>query len=218
MKKTLLVFGIVLLGTCVSALAAENVETNATAADAEAKYVQAIEVRTANILQVLGMTDRVAEARVHDVIVAQYRSLRDWHDANDNNLKAAKGDTNRTAQVQASLRVIHNEFLSRLAADLTPAQVEAVKDKMTYGKVKVTYDAYCEIIPTLTDVQKARILAWLKDAREEAMDAGSADEKSAIFKIYKGRIANYLSKEGVDERKARQEWGAKQKEKAAAAP
>ncbi len=217
MKKVLWLLAVMSLLTIVPALAANAAATNSTADDPEIKYTRAIEGRAADILKTLAMTDRQAEARVHDVIIAQYRSLRAWHDANDAKLKAAKGDTNATAQIQAPLKTLHHEFIQKLSADLTSAQVEAVKDKMTYGKVKVTYDAYCEIIPTLTDTQKTRILDWLKAAREEAMDAGSAEEKSAIFKIYKGRIANYLSKEGVNEGKARKEWSAKQKEKAAAA-
>jgi hypothetical protein len=77
----------------------------------------------------------------------------------------------------------------------------------------VTFNAYKEIIPTLTEPQQAHILELLKAAREEAIDGGSADEKSAVFKKYKGKINNYLSKEGVDEAKARQEWAAKQKPK-----
>ena len=81
----------------------------------------------------------------------------------------------------------------------------------------MTYDAYNEIIPGLNDVQKARILEWLKEAREEAMDCGSSKEKDAVFKKYKGKIANYLAKEGVNETKARKEWGEKQKAKTAAA-
>lgn len=42
---------------------------------------------------------------------------------------------------------MHHAFLKQLAAELSAAQVEAIKDEMTYHKVKVTYDAYCEIVP-----------------------------------------------------------------------
>src|SRR5262249_29867730 len=86
-------------------------------------------------------------------------------------------------------------------------------DKMTNNKVQVTYDAYLEIVPNLTEPQKKKILDLLKEAREEAMDAGSADEKSAIFKKYKGRINNYLTAEGHDVKQAYKDWGEKQKAK-----
>jgi hypothetical protein len=194
---------VALLAAGISASAAEKVDAKLTPAEAEAEYAQAIEGRTADILKVLGMTDRAAETRVHDVIIGQYRSLRDWHDANDEKLKAAKGDTNATAQIQASLKTLHNEFLSRLAADLSPTQVEAVKDKMTYGVVQVTYNAYLKMYPSLTDAEKRQILAWLVEARESAMDQGSSDEKHAVFGKFKGRINNYLSKAGYDAKTGR---------------
>src|SRR5436190_22485974 len=100
-----------------------------------------------------------------------------------------------------------------MAAELTPEQMDKVKDKMTYNKVQVTYDAYCEIVPNLTEPQKEKIFELLKEAREEAMDAGSAEEKSAIFKKYKGKINNYLSAQGIDVGKAYKDWGARQKAK-----
>ena len=53
-------------------------------------------------------------------------------------------------------------------------------------------------------------------AREKAIDGGSADEKSAIFKKYKGRINNYLSTQGIDMKQAEKAWGQKQKQQQAA--
>jgi len=161
-------------------------------------YSKTIELRTDDILKLLPLTDPDKKARVHDIIVAQYRALKTWHAANDSKLKASAKDPNAVAEIRASLKVIHNDFLAKLAVELTPDQIDIVKDKMVYNKVQVTYNAYCDIIPTLTDAQKAFILATLKDAREEAMDGATVNEKSAIFKKYKGRIANYLAKEGVN--------------------
>ena len=217
MKTTLALITLVALAVTAGARDNSTADTNTTPAQAEAAYAQAIEGRTADILKVLALSDPARSAAVHDAIITQYRALRAWHDANDASLKVSAKDTNAVAQIRASLKTQHDAFLARLAESLTPAQIEQVKDKMTYNKVQVTYGAYCEIIPTLTEAQKAQILVHLKAAREEAMDGGSADEKSAIFKKYKGRIANYLAKEGVDETKARKEWSAQQKAKSAAA-
>lgn len=181
-----------------------------SASDAsEASYTKAIEGRADDILKILALTDTNKISVVHDAIVAQYRALKAWHSANDPLLKSSAGDTNAIASMKASLKTIHDGYIAKLSENLTPAQVDQVKDKMVYNKVQVTYNAYCDIIPQLTDAQKAHILEVLKQAREEAMDGGSVNEKSAIFKKYKGRIANYLSKEGVDEAKARKEWFAR---------
>ena len=79
-----------------------------------------------------------------------------------------------------------------------------MKDKLTYGKVQFTYAGYMADYPNLADDHKQKILAMLKEAREEAMDGGSAEEKTAVFQRYKGKINNYLSKQGIhpEKRKA----------------
>jgi Spy/CpxP family protein refolding chaperone len=104
------------------------------------------------------------------------------------------------------LKALHDQFIAKLSADLTAEQVEKVKDKMTYNKVQVTYNGYIQMLPDLTQEQKAKILEMLKEAREIAMDGGSAEEKTAVFEKYKGRINNYLSKQGYDLAKASREW------------
>src|SRR5689334_8321373 len=108
-------------------------ETNSISADAEANYTKAIEGRTAAILKILALNDTNKAANVHDIIIAQFRALNAWHDANNPKLKAVRSDTIAIAQIRVSLKALHDEFLSKLARYLTPEQVEQVKDKMTYG-------------------------------------------------------------------------------------
>ena len=172
-------------------------DTNLTPAEVEANYTRAIEGRTADILKVLNLSDTNRAAKVHDLVVAQYRSLRAWHDDNDSKLKAAKGDTNAVTEIRRSLKDLHDQFISGLSAWLTPAQVDQVKDKMTYGKVQFTYAGYLAAYPGLAEEHRQKILALLREAREEAMDAGSAEEKTAIFQRCKGKINNYLSRQGI---------------------
>jgi hypothetical protein len=170
--------------------------TNSTPEQTEANYTKAIEGRTADILKILDLSDTNKIAHVHDLIIAQYRALNAWHDANDAKLKAVKSDPNAVAQIQVSLKAIHDQFLSKLAENLTPEQVDAVKDKMTYGKVQFTFKGYMVEYPNLPEAQQQKVLELLKEARELAMDGGSSEEKTAIFNKYKGKINNYLSKAG----------------------
>ncbi len=191
-----------------------------TAAELEQVYTANIEKRAGDILQLLALDDAAKAARVRDAIVAQYRSLRARDAAMDGMFEAlaqnAPGiETNRQAILRILSQQLHQQFLSRLAADLAPEQIEVVKDKMTYNKVKVTYDAYCQILPKLTEAEKAKILATLKAAREEAMDGGSATEKTAIFQRYKDQINVMLDASGHDVAKATHEWEAKQVQAAA---
>lgn len=187
------------------------------AEDPEAKYTQAIDKRASDIVEVLAINDSAKADRVHKTIVDQYRALRDWHDANDAKLKDKSTDAAAKAEIEKSRVALHDDFLAALATDLSPEQVETVKDKMVYGKVKVTYDAYVAMAGTLNDEQKAKILDLLKQAREEAMDGGSADEKSAVFKKYKGKINNYLASQGIDMKKAEKAFFDKAKANTAAA-
>jgi hypothetical protein len=176
-------------------------DTNMTPEQVEAKYTATIEGRTADILKVLNLDDTNKIAGVHDAIMAQYRALNAWHSENDAKLKAARGDTNATAQIRSSLKALHEKFLDVLAENLSPDQIEKVKDKMTYGKVQFTYQGYVAQYPSLSETNKAEIMRLLKEAREEAMDGGSANEKTAVFTRYKGKINNYLSKQGIQSEK-----------------
>ena len=184
-----------------------------TPEEQEAKYSQAISKRADDILAALDLKDSAKAARVKDIIVNQYRALRDWHDANDARIKALAKEpgSDEAKQIAASRKVLHDQFLSQLSAELTPEQIETVKDKMTYNKVEVTYKAYTQIVPDLSEQDKAKILEFLKQAREEAIDGGSAEEKSTIFKQYKGKINNYLDSTGHNVSKAYKDWGQKQK-------
>jgi hypothetical protein len=184
-------------------------EPGNTAPDAEAAYTRTIEKRVADTLAVLELNEPAKSAKAHDLLIAQYRALRDWHNANDAKLKQASPD--QAAQIRVALRARHDKFLAGLSEVLTPAQIEQVKDRMTYNKVKVTYDAYCQMVPDLIDGQKKRILGLLKEAREEAMDAGSAEEKSAVFNRFKGKINNYLTAEGHDLKQASRDWAARKR-------
>ncbi len=192
---------------------AQNRTPALTPADLEAFYTTSIEDRTSEILKPLGLTDTGKSNRLHDIIIAQYRVMR-ARDALINAQLEAEGKApdyaNRASRIEAESAPLHAYFIANLSKLLTPEQVEQVKDKMTYNKVKVTYDAYAVIVPGLTDSDKARILALLKEAREKAMDAGSSTEKSDVFQLYKNKINDYLNAHGHDVAKAYKDWEAKQ--------
>jgi hypothetical protein len=185
----------------------------ATKAELEAIYTTGIENRTADIIKPLNLSDPAVTTQVHDIIVAQYRALRARDEVIDTRLKAdgkAINYENRASELAVESKPLHDQFLAKLGAVLTSDQVEKVKDMMTYNKVKFTYDAYCNIVPDLTEADKAKILELLKLAREEAIDGGSAPEKSSIFQKYKEQINQYLDAHGHDVATAMRDWKAKQ--------
>jgi hypothetical protein len=181
----------------------------------EAMYNVTINNRAADILKPLAVTDPAKSNRVYQAIVDQYRALRARDEAIDDELDylprdSAEWSAARIAMFPHMSQPLHDRFIAKLSADLKAEQVETVKDKMTYGKVEFTYGAYCAIVPNLTDEEKARILDLLKQARDEAMDGGSSDEKSAIFQKYKDQINTWLDGRGYDVAKATRDWQAKQ--------
>jgi hypothetical protein len=190
-----------------------------TMEEKEALYNTTVEDRTLKIMTALAMTDDAKSNRVHDAIAAQYHALKARDAAIEAELwNVAKGSTDwtqqRNAMFPAMSQPLHDHFVSTLAKDLTPEQMDIVKDRMTYGKVNFTYNAYCSILPSLTDEDKAKVMDLLKQAREVAMDGGSSGEKTAIFQEYKAQINQYLTSRGFDVVKATQEWSSRAEKKA----
>lgn len=184
-------------------------------ADKDAAYTQVLEKRSADILAALDLGDSTKAARVQARIIAQYRALNAWQETNEGKLKELRKtkDTepakSEIAAISATRDALRADFIDDLAKDLTPAQIDTVKDKLTYNKLQVTYDGYIQMLPTLTGDQKRTIYDYLVEAREEAFVGISSHEKDEIFGRYKGRINNYLSKEGYDLNQAGKDWKAR---------
>ena len=185
----------------------------ATPAELEATYTAAIEGRADDILKTLALTNSASSNKVHDLIIAQYRVMRSRDDLINAKLEATGKEinySNRAGSLEDESKPLHDHFFAELGKVLSPEQIDKVKDKMTYNKVKVTYDGYNEIVPGLTETDKAKILELLKAAREKAVDGGSASEKSEIFQVYKDKINDYLNAHGHDVAKAYKDFAAKQ--------
>ena len=181
------------------------------------KYVESIVNRSQKIVDKLGLTDAKVAEDVCNVIANRYFELNDIYEIRDAKVKAVKesgltGDAKNEAlkaaenEKDAALYRSHSAFPASLSLFLNEEQIEAVKDGMTYGVVKVTYEATLDMIPSLKEEEKVQIYAWLVEAREFAMDAENSNKKHAAFCKYKGRINNYLAKRGYNLTKEREEW------------
>ena len=181
------------------------------------KYVESIVNRSQKIVDKLGLTDAKVAEDVCNIIANRYFELNDIYEIRDAKVKNVKesgltGDAKDEAlkaaenEKDAALYRSHFAFPASLSLFLNEEQIEAVKDGMTYGVVKVTYEATLDKIPSLKEEEKAQIYAWLVEAREFAMDAENSNKKHAAFGKYKGRINNYLAKRGYNLTKEREEW------------
>ncbi len=211
MKKIVLI-SLLLLSGWISAGAVDLNKENR-----DPKYVESIVNRSQKIVDKLGLTDAKVAEDVCNVIANRYFELNDIYEIRDTKVKAVKesgltGDAKNEAlkaaenEKDAALYRSHFAFPAGLSLFLNEEQIEAVKDGMTYGVVKVTYEATLDMIPSLKEEEKVQIYAWLVEAREFAMDAENSNKKHAAFGKYKGRINNYLAKRGYNLTKEREEW------------
>ena len=191
MKRFLYVTALCLLTLTANAQVALNTEGQDSA------YIETIKGRAQKIVDGLGLTDAQKAESVRNIIANRYLLLNDIHSKYDKTQQDAR---------DAELYKHQFELASALALYLTDEQIEAVKDGMTYGRLKRDYKAQLEMIPSLTDEEKAQILVWLKEAREYAMDGGDSKQKHFWFDKYRGRTNNWLSSRGYDLKKERDAW------------
>ena len=194
-------------------------QTPAAPETKEAAYTRTITERAAKIVGKIDGLKAKDSVQVRDIIADQYRALNDIYEQQKTRKTALKARPPTEAtkaelakletETTAALDKLHPQFLKKLSRRLTPAQVDQVKDGMTYGVLPVTMTAYNDMLPNLTAEQKAQMLAWLTEAREHAMDGGTSEQKHAWFGKYKGRINNYLSAAGIDMNQAGKDWQAR---------
>lgn len=160
-------------------------------------YVENIKGRAQKIVDGLNLGDTQKAENVRNIIANRYFLLNEIHSKYDKTQQDAR---------DAELYKHHFELASALGLYLNEEQIDAVKDGMTFGRLKRDYKAQLEMIPSLSEEEKTQILIWLKEAREFAMDAGDSKGKHFWFDKYRGRTNNWLSARGYDLKKERDAW------------
>ena len=206
MRKLSILLSILALSVCTAHAQLEDINPD---------YLKTLQGRTGKIVDQLGIEDTAKAARVQKIIIIQYYELSKIHDVRDADLEKAgdlEGEEREMAkekvitEAEAKLYKRHAAYIAALSSELTQDQIEVVKDGMTYGVVQRTYSTYLNLLPDITEEQKRYIYTCLIEAREFAMDAGSSKAKHGWFGKYKGRINNYLSAQGIDMKKAEEDF------------
>lgn len=182
------------------------------------EYIKVTNERASKIVAKLALGNAEKEKAVTDIIAQQFRDLSEIQDGRDAEIKKIKEDTSLSkekqnekidklkAKADQSIEKLHKAYLKKLGKQLSEDKITEVKDGMTYGVLPITYAGYQDMLPALTKEQKEYIYNALVEAREHAMDGGSSKEKHGWFGKYKGRINNYLSKQGYDLNKESADW------------
>lgn len=179
-------------------------------------YVAKIIDRAQKNISAVEFKDSATWEAVRNIVVNRYFELNDIYAERDTTKAIASrtltgAEKNKEidaakALCDSKLYRSHFAFTANISLYINEEQIEQVKDGITMGVVGVTYKANCDMIPSLKEEEKAQILAWLKEARELALDAESSKKKHDVFGKYKGRINNYLSKLGYDLKAEREAW------------
>jgi len=182
------------------------------------EYIKVTNERATKIVEKLALANKEKETAVTNIIAQQFRDLSKIQDARDAEIKKVKDDSSLAKEKQnaeieklkskadKSIDKLHKAYLKKLGTQLNEAKITEVKDGMTYGVLPITVAGYNDMLPNLTKEQKEYIYNALVEAREHAMDGGSSKEKHGWFGKYKGRINNYLSKQGYDLNKESTDW------------
>jgi hypothetical protein len=154
----------------------------------------------------LNLNDAAKEARLVEVISTHLTAVRNWNNEhpyttvpagiNPTTGKSLSEMDRQIIACSAISRSVHDALISGLRKDLTEQQAEVILDQYTVGKVAFTLKGYHAIVPDLTAQEEATILAYLKQAREQAVDFKNMKQISAIFEIYKTKCEQYLNANG----------------------
>jgi hypothetical protein len=222
--KTPCLLALLIASTLSFSAAAQNPPA---APDTKTKSDADVEKKAAEWVGSLQLNDADKEARVKEVIVTHLKTVRDWHNEhpfstvpagiNPINGKRLSELDRQVIADSAMQKSVHENLMTGLRRDLEPAQVEAILDKYTVGKVAFTMGGYHAIVPDLTKEEEATILGYLKEAREAAVDYKNMNEISAIFEIHKTRSEQYLISNGRNWRELYKAYTAAAKAKKAAA-
>ncbi|MDQ1143110.1 DUF3826 domain-containing protein [Pedobacter agri] len=154
----------------------------------------------------LNLNDATKKLAVENVIAVHLTTIRDWHNSHPSStvpdgINPVTGNklSDLDKQIIADSAIpttVHQALMDGLKKNLSPEQVEVILDKYTIGKVDFTMKGYKAIVPDLTADEEAKILAYLKQAREQAVDYKNMKQISAIFEIYKTKSEQMLNNNG----------------------
>ena len=152
------------------------IATRGAAADAPAAdpaLQKKIDQKVTRLIDTAKVTDADKAARVKAVGAEWFAALFAWHKENDAKLGALWSDWSKARSVvpkdefpgeivatkieetYASLKPAYDDYIKRLSVELTPEQLDAVKEAWSRSPgMKRTYNSYLEIAPDLAEKDK----------------------------------------------------------------
>jgi hypothetical protein len=170
-----------------------------------------IDQKVTRIVESTQITDAGKIDKVKSIVSEWLGVMSSWHKEHDAELARLWGAWNaaravvpkdefpgeviahRIDDVYASLKPAYETYIKRLSAELTPAQIDAIKETWSRSPgMTRTYNAYLEIAPELSEKDKQVIHDRMQQAREAAMLTDSDREIVAIYKRHKVKVEQYI--------------------------
>jgi DNA mismatch repair ATPase MutS len=178
------------------------------------KYLETITSRSQKIIQSAELQHLTSSDILLNELVNFYDKINTNAEKYEKKLAALKSEPNAKQleidkikmESDSQAKRIYSSFLKNISEHANNQQIEALVDGVTYGLLNRTYNAYLDMIPQLKAEEKKMIKDMLLEARDLAVIASDSKERHAAFGKYKGRINNYLSKEGYDLKKEGDKW------------
>lgn len=185
-----------------------------------------VEKRAGEFTAALNLDDAEKAKRVQNIIATHLNAVRNWHNEHPsstvpegiNPITGTKlSELDRSIIADSAMpSSVHQNLMGGLKKELSNEQVELILDKYTIGKVAFTMNGYKSIVPDLTPDEETKILGFLKQAREQAIDYKNMKQISAIFEIYKTKSEQFLNSNGRNWRALYSAYTKKIKEEKAA--
>ncbi|MBO9659466.1 MAG: DUF3826 domain-containing protein, partial [Chitinophagaceae bacterium] len=151
----------------IACLFSNALRAQTSSASPTPEYQRVIKERVTKIVDVLEITDSKKYNNALETISSQYFALNDIHEKSKEKIAQIKKEAPAEKQSEeikkedeiksGVLKQQHDRFIAQLKKDLSDAQIEKVKNGMTYNVLNVTYTAYQDMIPSLTTEQKDKI-------------------------------------------------------------
>lgn len=177
----------------------------------DAAVLKRAETKAERLIGALRIEDAAAAGRARATLASWFVSLWSWHESHDVELAdlwkqwnaaravvpkdefPAEVIAHRIDAVYGSLRPAYRAFVDAIAADLTAAQLDALKESWSRSPgMKRTTQAFFEIAPDLNDEQKKVVVLHMDRAREDAMLTDADKEIVNIFKRHKVKVEAYI--------------------------
>ena len=227
MNRAIVILGLLSLLALASPAALRAAEPGAPDDAAQKK----VEQKADKLVDGLKLTDADKAAKAKTVTREWLVAMLAWHKEHDAELKGLWSEWNKARAVvpkdefpgevisykidgvYASLKPAYDDFIKKLSAELTPEQVDALKEAWSRSPgMTRTYKAYLEIAPDLSEKDQQVIHDRMLMAREAAMLTDSDKEIVSIYKRHKVKVEQYIG--SLQWTKLHQAYGAKAKSEA----